>query len=133
LQKPSGQVLVRRQNEARKVVAERYQFRCCVICGIQIETCLTVAHLDQDPSNNDPGNLALMCQTHHWMFDSALYPIEAIKMLREHWQETKGVPNHKPRMKIAGIKAAYTKMRSAAARKANATRRARRDNSADAT
>jgi len=65
-----------------------------------------VAHLDQNAGNNDPDNLAFMCQTHHWMFDAGLYPIEAIKLLRSHWQSTGGVPSHKARMKDAGAKAA---------------------------
>lgn len=69
---------VRNQNSARRVANKVYEFRCCVICGLQIPTCLTIAHLDQNPCNNDPDNLAFMCQTHHWMYDAGLYPVEAI-------------------------------------------------------
>jgi hypothetical protein len=65
-----------------------------------------------------------LCQTHHWMFDAALYPIEAIKLLRAHWQQTRGKPSHKARMKDAGAKAALTRKRGASARKAWQTRRA---------
>jgi hypothetical protein len=36
------------------------------------------------------------------MYDSGFYPIEAIKLLRAHWQKTAGKPDHKPRMKDAG-------------------------------
>jgi hypothetical protein len=93
------------------------------VCGIQIRTCLTIAHLDHNAGHNDADNLAFMCQTHHWMFDAGFYPIEAIKMLRAHWQETKGVPSHKARMKDAGAKAARTRKLSSSARKAWATRR----------
>lgn len=32
---------------------------------------LTVAHLDQDPSNNDPANLAALCQLCHNRWDQA--------------------------------------------------------------
>lgn len=32
---------------------------------------LTVAHLDQDPGNNDPGNLAALCQLCHNRWDQA--------------------------------------------------------------
>src|SRR5690242_6854388 len=82
--------LARKQGEAHKIAAARYQFRCCVVCGLQLPASLTVAHLDHRPGNNDPDNLAYLCGTHHWMYDAGLYPIDAIKMLREHWQETKG-------------------------------------------
>src|SRR5215469_8114347 len=91
----------RKQAAARKAAGAAYTFRCCVICGLQIEASLTVAHLDHHAGNNDPGNLAYKCGAH-----CGLYPIAAIKMLRTHWQETKGVPDHKPRMKDAGAKAA---------------------------
>lgn len=114
----------RNQNEARRNAAEAYEYACCVICGLTLPTCLTVAHLDHRADNNDPDNLAYLCQTHHWMYDAALYPIEAIRILRAHWQETKGQPSHEARMKDAGPKAAATRKRRAAARKAWQTRRA---------
>ena len=85
--------------------------------------CLTVAHLDQRGGNNDPDNLAYLCATHHWMYDAELYPMEAIKLLRAHWQKTEGKPNHSGRMKTAGVDAARTRKRKAAARKAVETRR----------
>lgn len=120
---PNSAPLGRNQGEARRIAATAYPFRCCVVCGLQIPTCLTIAHLDHNAGNNDPDNLARLCQTHHWMFDAGLYPIEAIKLLRAHWQKTKGVPDHKPRMKTAGADAARTRKRKAAARKAVETRR----------
>ena len=46
----------RSSGEAYKVAREAYPFRCCVVCGLQIEG-LTVAHLDHDPGQNDPDNL----------------------------------------------------------------------------
>jgi hypothetical protein len=117
-------LLPRKQAAARRIAMGAYPFRCCVVCGLQIQTCLMVAHLDQNAGNNDPDNLAFMCQTHHWMFDAGLYPIEAIKLLRSHWQSTGGVPSHKARMKDAGAKAARSRLLSTRARKAWATRRA---------
>jgi hypothetical protein len=81
-----------------------------------------IAHLDQNGGNNDPDNLAYLCGTHHWMYDAGLYPIAAIKLLRAHWQKTKGMPDHKPRMKTAGADAARTRQRRASARKAVETR-----------
>jgi hypothetical protein len=114
---------IRKQGEARKIATAAYPVRCCVVCGLQIGTCPTIAHLDHDAGNNAPDNLAFMCQTHHWMYDAALYPIEAVKMLRAHWQQTGGIPSHKARMKDAGAKAARARKLSASARKAWATRR----------
>jgi hypothetical protein len=115
--------LVRKQTHARKVAAEHYPFRCCFICGLQLPASLTVAHLDHHSGNNDPDNLAYLCGTHHWMYDAGLYPLAAVKLLRAHWQMTEGKPDHRPRMKDAGAKAARARKRSAAARKAWQTRR----------
>jgi hypothetical protein len=115
-------ISLRKQGEARKVASHAYPFRCCVVCGLQIGACITVAHLDQNSGNNAPENLAFLCQTHHWMYDAGLYPPEAIELLRAHWQMTKGVPSHKARMKDAGVKAARSRKLRAAGRKAWATR-----------
>ena len=61
-------------------------------------TCLQLAHLDHNASNNAADNLARLCQTHHWMYDAGLYPVEAIRLLQAHWQLTQGKPDHKGRM-----------------------------------
>ena len=116
---------IRNQAEARRVANAAYPFHCCAVCGLQVATCLQIAHLDHNAGNNDPDNLARLCPTHHWMYDSGLYPIEAIKMLQAHWQSTEGKPDHKGRMKNAGAKAALTRKRRTAARKAVATRLAK--------
>ena len=115
----------RRQGEARRIARESYPYKCCCVCGLKLDTALDLAHLDQNAGNNDPDNLAWLCKTHHWMYDAGLYPIEAIEILRENWQVTKGKPDHSARMKDAGRKAALTRKRRAAARKAVATRRRR--------
>jgi len=121
---PTGNAMVpRRQAIARRVATAAYPVRCCVVCGLQLPTCLTIAHLDHNSGHNDPDNLAFMCQTHHWMYDAGLYPIEAVRLLRAHWQQTKGIPSHKARMKDAGAKAARARKLSARARKAWTTRR----------
>jgi hypothetical protein len=95
--------------------------------AVSAPTCLTIAHLEHNAGHNEPDNLAFMCQTRHWMFDwmfdAGLYPIEAIRLLRTHWQETKGIPSHKARMKDAGAKAAPARKLSARARRAWTTRR----------
>ena len=121
---PPPILLPRNQSTARRVMQAHFPFKCCAVCGLQIATCLTVAHLDHNAGNNHPDNLARLCQTHHWMYDSGLYPKEAISLLQAHWQTAKGVPDHKPRLKDAGAKAALTRKRRAAARKASETRHA---------
>jgi hypothetical protein len=113
----------RNQGEGRRIAKQAYPFLCCVVCGLQVPTCLTLAHLDHNAGNNGADNLAFMCQTHHWMYDAGLYPIEGIRLLRAHWQSTAGAPSHKARMKDAGARAARTRKLSAAARKAWQTRR----------
>lgn len=113
----------RNQSVAKRVLKQHNKRECCVICGLQGSALLEAAHLDHRAANNDPENLAWLCSTHHRMYDANYYPIEAIVLLRNHWQ-TGTFPNHKPRMKDAGAKAALTRKLSAAAQKAVATRRA---------
>jgi hypothetical protein len=61
----------RSQTEARRVAREAYPFRCCVVCGLQIETCLTLAHLDHNGGHNDADNLAYRAQkTSSWKRDT---------------------------------------------------------------
>jgi hypothetical protein len=109
-------ILPRNQATARRMANAAYPVRCCVVCGLNIPTCITIAHLNHKAGYNKPDNLAFMCQTHHWMYDAGLFPIGAIRLLRAHWQKTKGVPSHKARMKDAGAKAARTKRLKKAAR-----------------
>jgi predicted restriction endonuclease len=117
-------VKLRNQHEARQVANHAYPFHCCAVCGLQLKTSLQLAHLDQDATNNVANNLARLCPTHHGMYDAGLYPVEAIRLLQDHWQVTEGKADHKPRMKDAGAKAALTRKRTTTARKAVATRRA---------
>jgi hypothetical protein len=115
--------LSRKQAKAREIASRTYPFHGCVICGIELDAILHTAHLNNDPGDNDPDNLAWLCPTHHWMTDHGLYPVTAIKMLRAHWQLTMGQPDHTAVMKQAGPK-------SAAKRRSNAEeRRARAGNS----
>ena len=113
----------RNPTEAKRVIREAYPYKVCTVCGTTLAAALDIAHLNHDPSNNDPDNLAWLCKTHHWMFDCDLYPLEAIKLMRDRWQVTKGRPDHSGRMKDAGKKAAATRRRSAAAQKSWETRR----------
>jgi hypothetical protein len=47
--------------------------RCCLCFGLHEDLSLKpgqIAHLNRDPSDNDPDNLAFMCLEHHDWFDS---------------------------------------------------------------
>jgi hypothetical protein len=114
----------RKQAEARRVADKEIPFKCCAVCGLQIEASLQIAHLDHNAGNNRPDNLARLCPTHHGMYDADLYLADTIRLLQSRWQETEGKPNHKGRMKNAGAKAALTRKRTVSAKKAVATRRA---------
>lgn len=118
----------RNQAEARRIAKLAYPYPGCCLCGQTVGE--ELAHLDHEASNNDPDNLAWLCNHHHWMYDVGLFSISALKLQRAHWQETKGERTN-AFMKDAGKKAAATraanaaaKLRSEAARKAVATRRA---------
>lgn len=103
----------------RKSALEHYrkeiggnQINVCVVCGFGIPSVLEVAHLDQDRSNSDLENLAVLCPNCHKMHDIGLFPTEIVKKLRdEHRKENWGL-----RVKDAGIKAAATRKASAAAK-----------------
>ena len=55
-----------------------------------IKIILTVAHLDRDRSNNDPSNLAALCQRCHLNHDRAAQHIPGRKYGRYHDREQQG-------------------------------------------
>jgi hypothetical protein len=115
----------RRQHHARRALEATTVYKCCAICGETREMILDVAHLNNDPSNNDPDNLAWLCKNHHRMVDDGLYPIEIVTKLRAEWNRHQGVGNPTRWMKDAGAQAARTRKRRSAAKKAVAERRRR--------
>ena len=95
---------VRKSAEAKRNAARAYPYRCCVLCGHTSP--LQVAHLDHNPGNNAADNLAWMCPSCHWNYDSDLLPVKAIRILRRRWQQTNGVHFRKgPKMIVATGKA----------------------------
>jgi predicted restriction endonuclease len=124
MRKDSKGSLARNSGAARSVCEAAYPYKCCVVCGLP--GALDVAHLDQRSGNNSAENLAWLCKTHHWMVDAGLYPIDVVKVLRAHWQNTKGIENHAARMKDAGRKAAETRKRRRAAELSKYRRAARK-------
>ena len=47
--------------------------RCCLCYGLERDTGMKIgqiAHLDQDPANNDPDNLVFLCFAHHDQYDT---------------------------------------------------------------
>lgn len=56
-----------------------------------IEIVLTIAHLDHTPENNEPFNLAAMCQRHHLAYDQAHHTTNAY-MTRKARMQTLELP-----------------------------------------
>lgn len=44
-----------------------------------VKVVLTIAHLDHDPGNNEPGNLAALCQRCHLRYDGPLHKHNAVR------------------------------------------------------
>lgn len=106
--------------ERYKRLVDGFMVNVCVMCGFGIPAVLEVAHLDQDRSNNDVDNLAVLCPNCHKMLDIGLIPPEVVRSMRAYEAQ----PNWKLRMKDAGAKAGLTRKRSGAAKRAAATRAA---------
>jgi hypothetical protein len=102
----------------RKLAFQHYD-PICAHCGFGIPDVLEVAHIDCDRSNCDIGNLVILCPNCHKMHDLDLISTETIIQMRDRPK----VVNWAKRMKDAGQKAALTRKRSRAAKKAVATRR----------
>lgn len=51
--------------------------RCCSCRKRRPRVVLTIAHLDHDTSNNDPANLAALCQRCHLRYDAKLHAANA--------------------------------------------------------
>jgi hypothetical protein len=90
----------------------------CACCGFGIPEVLEVAHLDGNRSNNSVENLAILCPNCHKMLDIDLIPTRVVVEMRDRERAV----DWSKRMKDAGQKAALTRKRKAAARKAVATR-----------
>jgi hypothetical protein len=91
----------------------------CACCGFGVPEVLEVAHLDGDRENNEIENLAILCPNCHKMHDIDLIPTSVIIELRDRERSI----DWSKRMKDAGKKAALTRKRKLAARKAVETRR----------
>ncbi len=98
----------------------------CAYCGFGVNAVLEVAHLDCDRSNNELSNLAVLCPNCHKMHDIGLIPTEVVLQMRDGSRAV----DWAKRMKDAGAKAALTRKRQAAARKAVETRKLNMNNGA---
>jgi 5-methylcytosine-specific restriction endonuclease McrA len=105
----------------RKLAFDHYA-PICAYCGFGVSAVLEVAHLDGDRENNVLENLAILCPNCHKMHDVGLIPTPTIIDMRDR----KVLVDWSKRMKNAGAKAALTRKRRTAARKAVETRRAGR-------
>lgn len=95
----------------------------CAHCGFGIPAVLEVAHLDGDRNNNDIANLVILCPNCHKMHDLDLISTPTIIAMRDRPKIVKW----SKRMKDAGQKAALTRLRRAAAKKAAGARRLNAD------
>lgn len=102
----------------RKLALKTYP-PICAYCGFGVPDVLEVAHLDGDRTHNSVDNLAILCPNYHKMHDIGLIPTAVVTEMRDRERTVDwGI-----RMKDAGQKAAQTRKRSAAARKAWITRK----------
>jgi 5-methylcytosine-specific restriction endonuclease McrA len=95
----------------------------CAHCGFGVPEILEVAHLDGNRCNNTIENLAILCSNCHKMHDIGLIPTDTIIQMRDLERQ----PDWSKRMKDAGVKAALTRKRRAAARRAAQTRQQKQE------
>ena len=95
----------------------------CAHCGFGIPAVLEVAHIDGDRQNNDIANLVILCPNCHKMLDLDLISNDTIVAMRDRPK----IVTWSKRMKDAGAKAAKTRKRTLAARKAVETRRRKQE------
>lgn len=88
---PSSSQRLRRQAEARRIASTAYAHRCCVVCGGDGPR-LDVLHLDPGEGKAEVDDLAFACPEHRAMYAAGLYPAAALRLMRDHWQVTRGQP-----------------------------------------
>ena len=106
----------------RKLAFDHYD-PLCADCGFGVPAVLEVAHIDGNRTNNDLGNLVILCPNCHKMLDLDLISNETIIQMRNRPK----IVTWSKRMKDAGQKAALKRLRRAAARKAVNTRRRKQE------
>lgn len=111
-------MLMAKRVNYRKLAFANYD-PLCAHCGFGIPAVLEVAHIDGNRLNNDVSNLVILCPNCHKMLDLDLISNETVIEMRDR---PKTVTWAK-RMKDAGAKAAKTRKRTLAARKAVETRK----------
>jgi hypothetical protein len=96
----------------RKVAFQHYP-QVCAYCGFGIAAVLEVCHIDCQRSNNDVGNLVILCPTCHKMHDLDIISTETICTMRDRPK----VVRWSKRMKDAGKKAALSRRQRELARR----------------
>ena len=96
----------------RKLAFEHYP-PVCAHCGFGIADVLEVCHIDCQRSNNEAGNLVILCPTCHKMLDLDLISTETICVMRDRPK----VVTWGKRMKDAGKKAASSRRQRELARR----------------
>src|SRR5437667_10310297 len=88
----------------RKLAFEHYP-AVCAHCGFGIGDVLEVCHIDGRRTNNEVGNLVILCPTCHKMHDLDLISTETICTMRDRPKQVRWTK----RMKDAGQKAAISR------------------------
>lgn len=86
-------ILARADNKCEFCGVPNYTWRPC-LCSTSpsdaVQVILTIAHLDHDPTNNDPNNLRALCQRCHNRYDAKHRAVNrshtaAIKRDKSEW------------------------------------------------
>ncbi len=107
-----------KQINYRKLAFKHYP-PICAFCGFGVPEILEAAHLDGKRDNNVIENLVILCPNCHKMYDIDLISKKIIVEMRDKEKRV----DWSKRMKDAGVKAALTRKRRLAARKAVETRK----------
>jgi len=70
-------------DEVQADVLTRSRRRCCICFGLRqdlTEMRGQIAHLDRDPANNEPDNLAFLCLDHHDRYDGRTSQIKGLML-----------------------------------------------------
>ena len=105
----------------RKLAFQTYP-PICALCGFGIPEILEVAHLDGDRRNSAIENLAILCANCHKMHDIGIVPGDVIVEMRDRERAI----DWNLRLKDAPSRAAQTRKRRAAGRKAWDTRQGKK-------
>lgn len=84
---------------AARLLADN-RHRCCICCEIGEEKPVIIHHIDENPFNNDPSNLCVLCKPHHDAvhtkphFARKYHPYE-VALYKKRWERHCKLETHK--------------------------------------